>query len=323
MCRPEKPITTRNKALRELAEWLREQRARTGQGYRALSVRAGFHATTLQRAASGEGMPKLQTVLGYARACDASPDEARLLWKQARYEQTRRARGGRGVPSPHPELIRDFVDMSAALHDLYEKAGSPPLRTMEQRAGHYGELPRSTLHRIVTKQAMPHNQRQFQAYLRACEVPVTDWPDWETAWTRAWRHEKQDDFAARRVVAAAHTLPRQGLDEEFEILTSEEFEANLERSIAYVGPGARTTVQVSRDRVQYDFFTGAHGDDVQHGVLRLPPTQVRRQARVSSGRRPHTGPARQRESESAVQGQLDFALEEPVQVQVRDPDALF
>ncbi|WP_432029858.1 helix-turn-helix domain-containing protein [Streptomyces sp. 1222.5] len=194
MCRPEKPITTSNEALRELQEWLRDQRDRTRQGYRALSIRAGCHATTLQRAASGENVPKLQTVLDYARACDASPDEARRLWRRARYEQTRQSRGGRGLPVPRPEFIRDFVDLSAAMQDLYEKAGSPTLRAMEQRAGGFGVLPRSTAHRIVTKQAMPHSLQQFQAYLRACEVPETDWPVWEAAWTRAWRHEKRDSF---------------------------------------------------------------------------------------------------------------------------------
>jgi hypothetical protein len=192
VCRPEKPLTTANKALRELQEWLRDQRDRTRQGYRALAVRAGCHATTLQRAASGERVPKPQTVLNYARACDASPEEARRLWRNARYEHTRRSRRGRGRPVPRPQYIHDFVDLSAAVQDLYEKAGSPPLRTMEQRAGGFGHLPRSTAHRIVTKQAMPHSLQQFQAYLRACEVPEPDWPDWEAAWTRAWRHEKRD-----------------------------------------------------------------------------------------------------------------------------------
>ncbi|GHE15997.1 helix-turn-helix domain-containing protein [Streptomyces alanosinicus] len=197
MCRPEKPLTTSNKALRELQEWLREIRARTGLGYRALSVRAGCHATTLQRAASGETVPKLHTVLNYVRACDASPEKARLLWKRARYEAGRLARGGRrGLAAPSPWLIRDFVDLSAALREMYAKAGSPPLRAMEQRAGGYGLLPRSTAHRIVAKRAMPHGFRQFQAYLRACEVPEADWPDWQAAWTRAWRYEKRDEFAA-------------------------------------------------------------------------------------------------------------------------------
>ncbi|MFD9496874.1 helix-turn-helix domain-containing protein [Streptomyces sp. NPDC060005] len=193
MCRPEKPITTSNSALRDLQQWLREQRDRTGQGYRSLSVRAGCHATTLQRAASGQSVPKLQTVLHYARACDASPDEARHLWKRARCEESRLARRGRSQPAPRKELIRDFADLGAALVDLYEVAGSPTLRTMEQRAGGFGALPRSTAHRIVNKQTIPHILPQFQAYLRACEVPEADWPHWEAAWTRAWRHEKQDD----------------------------------------------------------------------------------------------------------------------------------
>ncbi|MFE7070432.1 hypothetical protein ACFU96_10130 [Streptomyces sp. NPDC057620] len=42
-------------------------------------------------------------------------EEARRLWKQARYEEVRMARGGRGLSVPRPELIRDFVDLSAAL----------------------------------------------------------------------------------------------------------------------------------------------------------------------------------------------------------------
>ncbi|XPR88232.1 helix-turn-helix domain-containing protein (plasmid) [Streptomyces prasinus] len=73
------PLTTANKALRELQEWLRDQCNRTRQGYRTLAEQVGCHATTLQRAASGETVPKLQTVLNYAGAYDASPEEARRL----------------------------------------------------------------------------------------------------------------------------------------------------------------------------------------------------------------------------------------------------
>ena len=208
VCRPEKPLTTSNSALRELQEWLRNQRVRTGQGYRALSARAGCHATTLQRAASGESVPKLQAVLNYARACDASPDEARRLWKRARYDESRLARGGRSQPAPRLELVRDFADLGAALVDLYEKAGSPALRTMEHRAGGYGALPRSTAHRIVNKQAIPYNLPQFRAYLRACEVAEGDWPHWETAWTRAWRHEKKEDVAPPSTVDLGTPMPQ-------------------------------------------------------------------------------------------------------------------
>ncbi|MER7195595.1 helix-turn-helix domain-containing protein [Streptomyces flaveolus] len=248
MCRPEKPLTTANKALRELQEWLRDQRARTRQGYRALAVRAGCHATTLQRAASGETVPKLQTVLNYARACDASPEEARRLWRNARYEQTRQTRPGRGRPVPRPEYVYDFVDLSAAVQDLYEKAGSPPLRTMEQRAGGFGHLPRSTAHRIVTKQAMPHSLQQFQAYLRACEVPEADWPDWEAAWARAWRHEKRDgwlggdvDLLMRRTLDSSYVRAAQGHTPLYSIVLTH---SNGEEASAREGTHRRLRVPV-------------------------------------------------------------------------------
>ncbi|MFI7020154.1 helix-turn-helix domain-containing protein [Streptomyces sp. NPDC050164] len=324
MCRPEKPITTRNKALRELAEWLRDQREHTRQGYRALSVRAGFHATTLQRAASGESVPKLQTVLGYARACDASPEEARRLWKRARYEETRQARGGRGLPSPRPEFIRDFVDMSAALQDLYEKAGSPTLRTMEQRAGGYGVLPRSTAHRIVTKQAMPHSLQQFQGYLRACEVAEVDWPDWEGAWTRAWRHEKRDDFAA---LGASPVSDR-------DILASSGWEA-----VTWDSPEKERATKVFRERFyqEYSVVTTAGGEVMvthdgrplrdgevvmtRNGVALRPVKKGRGPApRLRANVR---GPASRHTPDRPTPGQLAFAIAEPRQEPAREPDALF
>lgn len=195
MGRPEKPIVTTNRELRALAEWLRAQRRRAGKNYRELAVRAGLHPTTLQRAASGERVPKLSAVRAYARACDASPEDAKLLWIRARCEETRAERGGKTLPAPPPRLIRDFADLSAGLRDLYERAGSPTLRTLEKRAGGYGALPRSTAQRIVNRQAMPHSQDQFEAFLRACEVPDADRPEWREAWGRAWRLEKQADVA--------------------------------------------------------------------------------------------------------------------------------
>ncbi|MGW8453800.1 helix-turn-helix domain-containing protein [Streptomyces niveus] len=191
MGRREKEITTSNTALRELAEWLRAQRVWVGLTYRELAERSGVHATTLQRAASGDSVPQLMPVLAYARGCDAQPEDARRLWCRARREQARA--GTSHSPVPSPALIRDFADLSAALRDLYEKAGVPSLRTMETRAGGFGSLPRSSAHRIVNKQTVPHNLDQFRAYLRACEVPAREWKAWEDAWSRAWRLEKQDD----------------------------------------------------------------------------------------------------------------------------------
>ncbi|GGT58540.1 hypothetical protein GCM10010271_72530 [Streptomyces kurssanovii] len=135
----------------------------------------------------------------YARACDASPEYAKVLWRKARYEETRATRGGRSLSAPPPSLIRDHADLSVALLDLYEKAGSPALRLLERRAGEYGILPRSTAYRIVNRQVVPHSPAQFEAFLRACEVPEADHQEWKEAWARAWRHEKQMEAAAEVV----------------------------------------------------------------------------------------------------------------------------
>ncbi|MFE9400099.1 helix-turn-helix domain-containing protein [Streptomyces flavidovirens] len=305
MCRPEKPISTSNIALRELQEWLRNQRGRTGQGYRALSVRAGCHATTLQRAASCETVPKLQTVLNYARACDASPDEARHLWKRARYEESRLARGGRSQPAPRPDFIRDFVDLAAALVDLYEKAGSPPLRTMEQRAGGYGLLPRSTAHRIVNKRAMPHNLPQFQAYLRACEVPEADWPRWESAWTRAWRHEKQDDLASLGLIgygSSNHGDPWFATPETIRRETAETIEL--------------TPMLYLQDcQADEKLYVGAK----RSALLRRVPAQVQ-QHHVVTRLLQRQGRSHQHASARPSSAQLAFPIDEPVP---RTTDALF
>ncbi|MET9568503.1 helix-turn-helix transcriptional regulator [Streptomyces virginiae] len=196
MGRPEKPIVTDNKPLRELAEGLRERRRWAGQpSYRELARMAGVHATTLQRAASGDTVPKLHVVLAYLRACTAPEGSAVAKWKEARQVQARARRGRPPHATVSPlALVRDFADLSAQLQQLYERAGSPTLREMEQRAGGYGVLPRSTAHRIVTRQAVPHSIAQFRAFLQACEVPVTSHVAWEDAWSRAWRHEKSDAF---------------------------------------------------------------------------------------------------------------------------------
>ncbi|MDX3458877.1 helix-turn-helix transcriptional regulator [Streptomyces sp. ME02-8801-2C] len=183
-------MTTGNKALRKLAVWLRGQRESNGRPtYRELAERSGLHATTLQRAASGETVPSLKTVRAYARACGASMKEADALWKQARCEQRRSSREG-GQPAPSPALVHDRRDLSAALRDLYERAGSPSFRQMEERAGNHRVLPRSTAHRIVTKQTVPWDRRQFLGFLRACEVPVADVPCWLDAWARARAYEE-------------------------------------------------------------------------------------------------------------------------------------
>lgn len=67
-------------------------------------------------------------------------------------------------------------------------------------------LPRSTAHRIIKKQAMPHSLKQFQAFLRACEVPDIERSAWEAAWSRAWRHEKQESDSLLSEAVSIHPV---------------------------------------------------------------------------------------------------------------------
>ncbi|MEU5234049.1 helix-turn-helix transcriptional regulator [Streptomyces anulatus] len=190
MGRIEKEIATESPALRELVQWLRDRRAAARLTYRELADLTGLHATTLQRVASGHTVPMLDRVLAYAWACDARGDEAHRLWLRARRERARA--GGSARPAPSPALVGDLAELSAALLGLYEEAGGPPLRAMEKRAGSFGSLPRSAAHRIVSKQSVPRDLKQLQAFLRACDLPESRWKPWESAWSRAWRAEKQE-----------------------------------------------------------------------------------------------------------------------------------
>ncbi|MFF9787838.1 DNA binding domain-containing protein, excisionase family [Streptomyces sp. SceaMP-e96] len=183
MGRPQQPVRTTNRALAQLTKWLREQKERTGLNYRQLAQQAGCHATTLQRAASGKTVPKLPTVLAYARVCGAPADHAEELWRRARKEDYRSAR--RGIPpAPRLELIRDLPDFSAALVELYEKAGVPSQRVMARQAGAYGVLPRSTVERIIKRHTVPSTEAQLLAYLRACQVPEREHARWVATWSR-------------------------------------------------------------------------------------------------------------------------------------------
>lgn len=202
-------MTTSNRALADLARWLREQRARSGRTYRELATRTKCTATTLQRAASGDSVPTRTTVLSYARACDASSETALVLWKAARYEEVVGRRRRR--PAPKPEAIWDVPELIEALVDLYRRAGAPSVRLMEARAGGYGVLPRSAAHRIVTRQLIPRNRSQFVGFLVACEVPEADWDVWTTAWSRALRPrpEERDIFIDGKIIEVkdTHTSP--------------------------------------------------------------------------------------------------------------------
>lgn len=243
MGRREKEIITTNAALRDLVEWLRGMRVQAGLSYRELADRVGLHATTLQRVASGGSIPKLMPVLAYARGCDAQPEDARRLWQKARREHVRSGTQHR-QQAPAPAYVRDFADLSAALRGLYEGACAPPLRVMEQRAGKHGQLPRSSAHRIVNKETVPRSLQQFQAFLRACEVPAGHWKEWEDAWSRAWRFEKQEDAGLNEVLS---NDPRRR-DQPLVWFSVDETERDL---LTEVKPSTATVTTTTVTRPQY------------------------------------------------------------------------
>ncbi|GAA2251551.1 hypothetical protein GCM10010232_44520 [Streptomyces amakusaensis] len=180
--RRENPIRTSNRALVTLAQWLRDQRAARGWSYAQLASRAGCHATTLQRAASGRAVPSARSVKEYARACGASVDAAMELWVAARRAERRGVTSGR---APDPQEIEDIDALRAGLLELHASAGRPSMREMERRAGGLGRLPHSTAHRIVLGRTVPRDERQLIGYLTACRTAEAAHQPWITAWRRA------------------------------------------------------------------------------------------------------------------------------------------
>ncbi|GAA3857675.1 helix-turn-helix domain-containing protein [Streptomyces sedi] len=183
MGRPENPLPTgaRNTAVGKLAHWLRTQRHAAGLTYSVMAQQAGCHATTLQRAAKGTGVPPLRVVEAYARACGANLEDARRLWRAARYEASTRRHG---TPEPtRIDLIREMAELVPAMIDIYHRTGAT-LREFEQRAGAHSQLPHSTIHRILRRQVIP-TRHQFGLWLDACGITGTQRMAWVHAWGRA------------------------------------------------------------------------------------------------------------------------------------------
>ncbi|MFC9948518.1 MULTISPECIES: helix-turn-helix domain-containing protein [Streptomyces] len=196
MGRPEKPIRTLNPYLMVLATYLRETRDEAGLTYAELAARTRlWSATTLQRAASGERIPRLEVVEAYVLACGPrSAEKARRLWRQARsYEH-----GADYTNAPRPRLVDSAADLRTALRATYYKAGAMPLREMERRAG-LGRLPRTTVRRMLDGATML-NQEQLRSFLMVCDVPERDHQDWLDAWTRVWKRNTVNDLYERKLV---------------------------------------------------------------------------------------------------------------------------
>lgn len=191
MGRPENPLTG-PPHRQALARYLREFRASSQVTYEEMAaLYPNASAATLKRTASGENVPRWPRTLDFCVACFAAtsvdprpvPDTEKLrgLWLKARMEE----RGALRLKKPRPEYIADQADLSQALSALYEHAGAPPLREVQARAGGAVHLPLSTLARIVGREALPADERQFLAFLTGCGLQgQARQGKWRMAWAK-------------------------------------------------------------------------------------------------------------------------------------------
>ncbi|MFI0813550.1 hypothetical protein [Streptomyces echinatus] len=103
------------------------------------------------------------------------------LWVKARMEE----RGTLKLKKPNLRYVADSADLSQALRALYEYAGAPSLREIQQHSGEPLHLPLSTLARIVNRETIPADERQLVALLRGCQVQDEQHAGWKAAWRKA------------------------------------------------------------------------------------------------------------------------------------------
>lgn len=197
MARPEQPIATSNPHLEKLARWLRACRQEAGLTHREMAAtpESAFSATTFSRATSGRRVPRLRVVEAYARVCRVSVAQARQYWRAARGAEAQRHRPPFGVTDPDHVYTR--TQLNQALQGLYYEAGAIPVHELERRAGRHGELPHSTVLRMLADQTL-FAQAQLVAFLRVCDVTDNmQWDRWKGAWQRARRNHEMERMGAR------------------------------------------------------------------------------------------------------------------------------
>ncbi|MEU8851936.1 helix-turn-helix transcriptional regulator [Streptomyces sp. NPDC048564] len=200
MGRREQPISPCSRSLQALAAWLRSGREEAGLTYEQLAARTPFSPDTLSRAASGSSVPRnVRVVVAYAGACGLPEAEAERLWKLARRDEARAAgvlNGQRG--GLHISMVKDFADLHSAIVELYQSAGSPALRSLDDRMGGHGQLPHSTVSRVLKGRSRPN--RQFVlAFAEAVNVRRSEVAEWGKAWDRADRDRRSTRSRRARV----------------------------------------------------------------------------------------------------------------------------
>ncbi len=203
MSRPEKPVPDPESPLGQFATTLRNGRRALGISYAALADRTRFQSpVTLQRAASGKALPKLEVAQAFAHGCGLDVDEITHLWHSAHRgsTKTRWATATRPAASvPRPHLVEDVPGLCAALQELRQLNGAPSFRVMENRAQAANlKLSRSTAYRICAHRQPPASPDSLEAFLVVCQVAPRQRPEWHEAWRRAQRHASLDDQRAAR-----------------------------------------------------------------------------------------------------------------------------
>ncbi|MEU5709871.1 helix-turn-helix domain-containing protein [Streptomyces flaveolus] len=171
---------------------------RSGLAYAKLAARTAVlesittvSTSTLKRAVDpSAALPQEHVVAAFARVCGATTEEERDalgLWRAARAED-------RGIlatlRAPSLLSVRTPADLAAALVSVYERAGAPPLRVLQERATTDDAdgtllLPLTTVWRITRREAHAVTWSQCQAFLRGCGVHSRRMRPWHEAWKRA------------------------------------------------------------------------------------------------------------------------------------------
>lgn len=191
MGRPELPVPRPDRASGSLALGLRAARHRAGITNKELAVTTAFSRQTLQRAASGRGVPDIAVVKAYAQGCGADPEPLLALWKKARIEKEQHRRGRLSSAAPNVRQIRDEADLGAALNRLHVQAGAPTCRDVEKRtakAEGVVKIPKTTAHLFITRQRIPRSAEQMRALLFAYNIAPASQGPWLKAWNRVERH---------------------------------------------------------------------------------------------------------------------------------------
>ncbi|MFC5959033.1 helix-turn-helix domain-containing protein [Streptomyces pratens] len=190
MGRRENPIDRTVPARAGLADFLRARRQLAELTYRQMAAHSGaVSAATLERAASGTVVPAWDTVEEFILATvsekdfflEGIMDHGRRLWIRAR----RATRAPYYVhAAPDPTLLATAADFLRALRQQHVWAGYPTPGEMERTSGP-GELPTTTVRRIIAGEALPVDPQQAIAFLKACYVvTATDLEQWLAAAVR-------------------------------------------------------------------------------------------------------------------------------------------